>query len=152
MAILCCHVSSAQLATRAEGYRKVCKVTLWSRQKAYCEVHAGCHSGRAAPSTPHWLPSGTSPHGEVSRDLSPPFSIIPSPTPPLCPIFCPITSSSPIRPLLLLLLSHFSRVRLCATPQTAAYEAPPSLGFSRQEHWTSKCSNLRTNSFNLLRC
>ena len=38
--------------------------------------------------------------------------------------------------LLLLLLSHFSRVRLCATPQTAAYQAPPSLGFSRQEHWS----------------
>ena len=37
---------------------------------------------------------------------------------------------------LLLLLSHFSRVRLCATPQTAAYQAPPSLGFSRQEHWS----------------
>ena len=36
---------------------------------------------------------------------------------------------------LLLLLSHFSRVRLCATPQTAAHQAPPSLGFSRQEHW-----------------
>ena len=28
---------------------------------------------------------------------------------------------------LLLLLSHFSRVRLCVTP---------SLGFSRQEHWS----------------
>ena len=37
--------------------------------------------------------------------------------------------------LLLLLLSHFSRVRLCATPETAAHQAPPSLGFSRQEHW-----------------
>ena len=37
---------------------------------------------------------------------------------------------------LLLLLSHFSCVRLCATPQTAAYQAPPSLGFSRQEHWS----------------
>ena len=29
-----------------------------------------------------------------------------------------------------------SRVRLCATPETAAHEAPPSLGFSRQEHWS----------------
>ena len=38
--------------------------------------------------------------------------------------------------LLLLLLSRFSRVRLCATPYTAAYQAPPSLGFSRQEHWS----------------
>ena len=36
----------------------------------------------------------------------------------------------------LLLLSRFSRVRLCATPQTAAHQAPPSLGFSRQEHWS----------------
>ena len=35
---------------------------------------------------------------------------------------------------LLLLLSSFSRVRLCATPETAAHQAPPSLGFSRQEH------------------
>ena len=31
------------------------------------------------------------------------------------------------------LLSRFSRVRLCATPQMAAHQAPPSLGFSRQE-------------------
>ena len=38
--------------------------------------------------------------------------------------------------LLLLLLSHFSRVRLCVTPQMAAHLAPPSLGFSRQEHWS----------------
>ena len=38
--------------------------------------------------------------------------------------------------LLLLLLSHFSRVRLCATPQKAAHQAPPSLGFSRQEYWS----------------
>ena len=37
---------------------------------------------------------------------------------------------------LLLLLSRFSRVRLCETPETAAHEAPLSLGFSRQEHWS----------------
>ena len=35
-----------------------------------------------------------------------------------------------------LLLSRFSRVRLCATPETAAHQASPSLGFSRQEHWS----------------
>ena len=40
------------------------------------------------------------------------------------------------RVLLLLLLSRFSRVRLCVTPETAAHQAPPSLGFSRQEHWS----------------
>ena len=38
--------------------------------------------------------------------------------------------------LLLLLLSRFSYVRLCATPLTAAHQAPPSLGFSGQEHWS----------------
>ena len=38
--------------------------------------------------------------------------------------------------LLLLLLSRFSRFRLCATPQMAAHQSPPSLGFSRQEHWS----------------
>ena len=38
--------------------------------------------------------------------------------------------------LLLLLLSRFSRVRLCATPWTAAYQAPPPMGFSRQEYWS----------------
>ena len=37
---------------------------------------------------------------------------------------------------ILLLLSHFSHVRLCATPWTAAYQASPSMGFSRQEHWS----------------
>ena len=37
--------------------------------------------------------------------------------------------------LLLLLLSRFSRIWLCVTPETAAHQAPPSLGFSRQEHW-----------------
>ena len=38
--------------------------------------------------------------------------------------------------LLLLLLSHFSHVRLCSTPEMAAHQAPPSLGFSKQEHWS----------------
>ena len=38
--------------------------------------------------------------------------------------------------MLLLLLSRFSRVRLCATPQTTAHQASLSLGSSRQEHWS----------------
>ena len=41
-----------------------------------------------------------------------------------------------LRYLLLLLLSRFSRVRLCAAPQTATHQALPSLRFSRQEHWS----------------
>ena len=42
----------------------------------------------------------------------------------------------PNKQRILLLLSRFSSVRLCATPQTAAHQAPPSLGFFRQEHWS----------------
>ena len=42
--------------------------------------------------------------------------------------------------ILLLLLSRFSRVRLCATPEMTAHQAPPSLGFSRQEHWSGLLS------------
>ena len=38
--------------------------------------------------------------------------------------------------LLLLLLSCFSCVRLCATPQTAAYQAPLPMGFSKQKYWS----------------
>ena len=53
--------------------------------------------------------------------------------------------------VLLLLLSRFSRVRLCVTPQTAAHQAPPSLGFSRQEHWSGlpfllQCRKVKSES------
>ena len=45
----------------------------------------------------------------------------------------------------LLLLSHFSHVWLCATPWIAAYQAPPSMGFSRQEYWSADwCTYLKT--------
>ena len=36
----------------------------------------------------------------------------------------------------LVLLLLLSCVQLCATPEMAAHQAPPSLGFSRQEHWS----------------
>ena len=41
-----------------------------------------------------------------------------------------------VRMLLLLLLSHFSHVQLLVAPWTAAYEAPLSMGFPRQEYWS----------------
>ena len=34
------------------------------------------------------------------------------------------------------MLSRFSRVQLCETPWTVAHQAPLSMGFSRQEHWS----------------
>ena len=33
-------------------------------------------------------------------------------------------------------VKSLSRVRLWATPWTASYQAPPSMGFSRQEYWS----------------
>ena len=33
-------------------------------------------------------------------------------------------------------MKSLSRVRLLVTPWTAAYQAPPSMGFSRQEYWS----------------
>ena len=33
-------------------------------------------------------------------------------------------------------MKSLSRVRLLATPWTAAYQAPPDMGFSRQEYWS----------------
>ena len=51
--------------------------------------------------------------------------------------------------LLLLLLSSFSHVWLCATPEMAAHQALPSLGFSRQEHWSHfplQCMKVKSES------
>ena len=33
-------------------------------------------------------------------------------------------------------MKPLTRVRLLATPWTAAHQAPPSMGFSRQEYWS----------------
>ena len=75
-----------------------------------------------------------------------------------CPTLCdPIDSSPPGSPLPGILqartlewvaisfsnawkwkvkVKSLSRVRPSATPWTAAYQAPPSMGFSRQEYWS----------------
>ena len=37
---------------------------------------------------------------------------------------------------MLAVLSHFSHVQLCATLWAEARQAPPSMGFSRQEYWS----------------
>jgi len=77
------------------------------------------------------LPPPPSPHSNLLISLlSPSLAIMP---------FSLLSSFSfpqPLLLLLLLLLSRFSRVRPCATPQMAAHQAPPSLGFSRQEYWS----------------
>ena len=45
------------------------------------------------------------------------------------------TTSSPF-PTVKVKVNSLSRVRLFATPWTAAHQAPPSMGFSRQEYWS----------------
>ena len=48
-------------------------------------------------------------------------------------------------------VKSLSRVQLLATPWTAAYQAPPSMGFSRQEYWSGvplpspKCVRITIN-------
>ena len=37
-------------------------------------------------------------------------------------------------------VKSLSRVQLFATPWTVAYQAPPSMGFSRQEYWSGEWS------------
>ena len=55
-----------------------------------------------------------------------------------------------------MIVKSLSHVRLLATPWTAAYQAPPSMGFSRQEYWSevNLCVSFsqasRFNSFFLL--
>ena len=54
--------------------------------------------------------------------------------------------------LLLLPLSCFSHVWLCATPWTAAYQAPLSTEFSRQEYWSGlPCPSPVTNLDSILK-
>ena len=86
-----------------------------------------CPRAASVPSLPGSAGSDIS--ALILQLLVPTFLPDPFP-PPFYPSFSSV--SSPL--LLLLLLSRFSRVQLCATPWTAAHQAPPSLGFSRQEH------------------
>ena len=46
-------------------------------------------------------------------------------------------------------VKSLSRVRLLATPWPAAYQAPPAMGFSRQEYW-SGCQCLLRDTSRLL--
>ena len=45
-------------------------------------------------------------------------------------------SKDPERPMTHQSVQSLNRVRLLATPWTAAYQAPASMGFSRQEYWS----------------
>ena len=49
-------------------------------------------------------------------------------------------------------VKSLSRVRLFATQWTAAYQAPPSMGFSRQEYWSGVSLPSPLNVFKLFMC
>ena len=46
-------------------------------------------------------------------------------------------------------VKSLSRVRLFATARTAAYQAPPPMGFSRQEYWSGVPSARRSEKYQL---
>ena len=46
-------------------------------------------------------------------------------------------------------VKSLSRVRLLATPRTAAYQAPPSMGFPRQGYWSGVLSLEEPVSFSI---
>ena len=69
----------------------------------------------------------------ISSSQQSPLLLLPS----ICPSIRVFSNESVLHIrwyMLLLLLSRFSCVRFCVTPQMAAHLAPPSLGFSRQEY------------------
>ena len=93
------------------------------------------------PFQPHWTPQLPRAKAEMlalhlGPVRQPPPTLGPTPNGQL--LGCSLTKYTRVRhtkvAMRLLLLSHFSRVQLCATPQRAAHP-PPSLGFFRQEHW-----------------
>ena len=64
------------------------------------------------------------------RDIREPRCSVSSKHPPIIP---PLQASPCMH---VYMLSPFSTVRLYVTPWTAAHQAPLSMGFSRQEHWS----------------
>ena len=108
------HEGTAWGETRRSGLCQ-CSVLGKIDQGKFCSLQSGVTAGLRVDSAP-----------QSNRGCRPPD--------PLHQISCSalilVARSWTLRATLLL-LSRFSRVRLCATPEMAAHQAPPSLGFSR---------------------
>ena len=57
--------------------------------------------------------------------------------------------------IMLLLLHHFSCVQLCVTPEMAAHQSPPSLGFSSKNtgvgrHFLLQCMKVKSQASPIL--
>ena len=75
---------------------------------------------------------------------------VPHPDPPSRLPLHPIPLGLPSAPAHVVhacMLSHFSRVRLFATPSTVACKAPLCIGFSRQEYWNGLSCTLPQGIF-----
>ena len=127
---------------------------LCNKRRQCCEKPAHCNQGAAMlPSLEKSLCSSEDPAGMLCYAMLCYAKSLQS-----CPTLCnPIDGSLPGSPVPGILqartlewvaisfwsawkwkvkVKSLSRVRLLATPWTAAYQAPPSLGFSRQEYWS----------------
>ena len=123
-------------------------------------LHLWDFPGKSAGVICHFLLQGIFPTQESNLRLPPPreFAAAAAKLLQSCPTLCDPIDGSPPGPAIPGILQArtlewvavsssnawkwkvkvkaLSRVRLLATPWTAAYQAPPSMGFSRQEYWS----------------
>ena len=72
-------------------------------------------------------------------------------------LYCLSHQGNPTKPLLLLLLSHFSHIRLCVTPQMAAHQAPlswdsPGKNTGEGCHFLLQCMKMKSESEDAQSC
>jgi len=101
-------------------------LTLWATREAPCGQQ---HAAAAAAKLLQTCPTLCDP-----RDGSPPGSSVHGILQARTMEWVAISSSNAWK--WKVKMKSLSRVRLLATPWTAAYQAPPSMGFSRQEYWS----------------
>ena len=101
----------------------------WLRCTYFCFLNIGSHAAAATAKSLQSCPTLWDP-----RDGSPPGSLVPGILQERTLEWVAISFSNAWKwKVKVKLLSH---VRLLATPWTAAYQAPPSMGFARQEYWS----------------
>ena len=123
------------------SYSQIAPCVRCVRAKSLTHVRFCETSGTAACQAP--LSTGFSRQGYWSGLPLPSLGDLPNPGVEPAPLTSPALASGSFttsatweaRSVPCCCCCHFSRVRLCTTPETAAHQAPPSLGFSRQEHW-----------------
>ena len=117
-------------------YELLCKLhlsymiqTLTNAHEMYVFYSCMCCTYAAAAKLLQLCPTLCNP-----RDGSPPGSPVPGILQPRTLEWVAISSSSAWK--WKVKVKSLSRVRPSATPWTAAFQAPPSMGFSRQEYWS----------------